>query len=262
MEEMTFWDHLEVLRCLIFRCLGAIMVLMIIFVILLPSIFDKVIMGPCFGNFISYRWFCDLCKIFSIPSSFCDGNYEINVINIQLTSQFLIHFTTSFYLALLACLPYILYEIWAFVRPALYDKEKRSTRFSFLLGSSLFYAGIALSYFFIFPLTLRFLAGYKISSHVVNQLSLDSYISTLVSLCLIMGIVFELPMLAMLLSKLGLVTRSFFRKWRRHSIVVLFIIAAIITPTGDPFTLTIVALPLCLLYELSALLVKDVKEEE
>jgi sec-independent protein translocase protein TatC len=155
-----------------------------------------------------------------------------------------------------------LFEIWRFISPALYEKEKNSISYSFILGAVLFYAGILISYFLIFPMTLRFLSGYQISEHVVNQLSFDSYISTFVSMNLVMGIIFEMPMLALVLSKLGLINRSFFRKWRRHAIVILVFVAAVITPTGDPFTLTLVALPLHLLYELSALIVRNDKKEE
>lgn len=261
MVEMTFWDHLEELRRVIFRCLGVLIAVMIAFFIWMPDIFDSVIMAPCFGTFLSYEWFCSVGQIFSIPNAFCDKAFEINIINIQLTSQFMIHIRTALLMAVIVVFPYILYEIWLFVRPALYDNEKKGMRFSFASGSLLFYAGIAVSYFFVFPLTLRFLAGYQISSHVVNQLSLDSYINTFFSLNLIMGVVFEMPMLALILSKLGLINKSFFRKYRRHAIVFLFILAAVITPTGDPFTLTIVALPLYLLYELSGLIVRDEKEE-
>jgi len=262
MEEMTFWDHLDELRRVIFRCLGAIAIVSVGLFLIMPKIFDSVIMAPCFGDFPVYYLFCSVSQYLNLPTSFCDKTFEINIINIQLTSQFLIHISTSFLLAAIVICPYLLFEIWKFVSPALYEKEKNSIRFSFVLGSVLFYAGILISYFLIFPMTLRFLAGYQISQHVVNQLSLDSYISTFVSMNMVMGIVFEMPMLALILSKIGLVNRSFFKKWRRHAIVILVFVAAVITPTGDPFTLTLVALPLYLLYELSAFIVRKNKKEE
>jgi sec-independent protein translocase protein TatC len=257
MQEMTFWDHLEVFRGVIFRCLGAITVLSMGFFFAMPWLFDAVIMAPCFGNFPIYKTFCVVSQYFTEASSFCDESFKIQVINIRLTSQFLIHIQSSFIFAFIIGFPYILFEIWKFVKPALYEQEKKSFKFAFSLATVLFYAGISIGYFLVFPLTLRFLAEYQISSLVVNQLSLDSYIDTFVSMNLIMGIVFEMPMLALILSKLGLIKRSFFKKWRRHAIVVLLIVAAVITPTGDPFTLTIVALPLYLLYEISGLIVKD-----
>ena len=257
MQEMTFWDHLEEFRWTIFRCFGAVLILSTGFFIAMPYIFDTVVMGPCFGDFPVYKLFCTITQYFSDSSSFCDENFNINVINIQLTSQFLIHIETSFTFAFIIGFPYILFEIWKFIAPALYEKEKKGFSFAFSFASILFYAGLAVGYFLVFPITLRFLNDYQISKLVVNQLSLDSYISIFVTMNLIMGIVFELPMLALVLSKLGLVNRSFFKKWRRHAIVILIIVAAVITPTGDPFTLTIVALPLFILYEISALIVKN-----
>lgn len=257
MQEMTFWDHLEDFRKVIFHCLGAILILSTGFFIAMPWLFDAVVMAPCFGDFPVYKLFCTVSQYFADSSSFCNENFKIQVINIKLTSQFLIHIQTSFTFAFIVGFPYFLFEIWKFIQPALYDQEKKSFRFAFTFASVLFYAGLAVGYFLVFPITLRFLSEYQISKLIVNQLSLDSYISTFVSMNLIMGIVFELPMLALILSKLGLVNRSFFRKWRRHAIVVLLILAAVITPTGDPFTLTIVALPLYILYEISGLIVRD-----
>lgn len=257
MQEMTFWDHLDELRMVLFRCVGTILLLSIGFFIAMPWMFDAVIMAPCYGDFPVYRLFCTLTQYFTDSSSFCDEAFKVNIINIRLMSQFLIHIETSFTFAFIIGLPYILFELWKFVQPALYDKEKKSFRFAFLFASLLFYAGLAMGYFLVFPITLRFLNDYQISTLVVNQLSLDSYMSTFVSMNLIMGVVFELPMLALILSMLGLVNRSFFRKWRRHAIVVLLVLAAVITPTSDPFTLTIVALPLYILYEISGLIVKN-----
>jgi len=256
-KEMTFWDHLDELRRLIFRCLGVVVILATGLFIWMPDLFDQVILGPCFGRFPIYTWFCSLSRFVTLPSSFCDPTFEIGIINIELTSQFLIHIQISLILAAVLMFPYILFELWRFISPALYDKEKKSIRFSFILGALLFYVGILVSYWLIFPITLRFLAGYQISGHVLNQLSLNSYMTTFISLNLIFGLVFEMPMLAMILSKLGLIGRSFFRKWRRHAIVTLVFLAALITPTGDPFTLALVSIPLYLLYELSAILVRN-----
>jgi sec-independent protein translocase protein TatC len=197
-----------------------------------------------------------ITKHFTNDSSFCDGSFQLQIINIRLASQFLIHMRISFLFGLVVSFPYLLFEIWKFVTPAIYNLEKHSFRLAFSLSSLLFFIGLCMSYFLIFPITLRFLAGYQITSLVVNQLSLDSFIDSFISMNLIMGLVFELPMLALVLSKLGLVNRTFFRKYRKQAIVVLLILAAVITPTGDPFTLMFVAFPLYLLYEVSASLVK------
>lgn len=256
MQEMTFWDHLEDLRHLLFRVLGAMLVASIAFFVLMPKIFDSVIMAPCFGDFPIYRLFCDITKQFTNDTTFCDESFQIQIINIRLAAQFMIHMQISFLLGLIVTFPFMLFEIWKFIAPALYDKEKSSFRMAFSLSSVLFYAGVCLSYYLVFPITLRFLAGYQITSLVSNQLSLDSYISNFITLNMLMGLVFEWPMLALVLSKLGVIKRHFFSKYRKHAIIVLLILAAVITPTGDPFTLMIVALPLYLLYEISALLVK------
>jgi sec-independent protein translocase protein TatC len=255
-DELSFWDHLDELRSVLFRTLGVLAVLSVGFFILMPHIFDTVIMGPCFGDFITYQWFCTAASLVNTPSDFCDPTFVINIINIELTTPFMVHIQTSFVLAVLLAFPYLLFEIWRFIRPALYEAERRNLSGAFLLGAVLFYCGVAMSYYFIFPITLRFLAGYEVSQLVSNQLSLQSYMSTFTGMNLVLGITFEMPMLAMILSKFGLVTRGFFRKYRRHAIVGLVFIAAVITPTGDPFTLTLVSVPLYLLYELSALLVK------
>lgn len=255
-DELSFWDHLDELRWVLFRSLAVLVLLSVGFFILMPRIFDTVIMGPCFGDFITYKWFCTAASAVNTSSPFCDASFVINIINIELTTPFMVHIKTSFVLALLLAFPYLLYEIWRFIRPALYEQERKNMSGAFLLGAILFYCGVAMSYLFIFPITLRFLAGYEVSQLVTNQLSLQSYMSTFTGMNLVLGITFEMPMLAMILSKLELITRSFFRKWRRHAIVALVFVAAVITPTGDPFTLTLVSVPLYLLYELSALLVK------
>jgi len=257
MQEMTFWDHLEAFRWTIFRSFGAIVLLSIGFFMVMPWLFDAVVLAPCKGDFPAYKLFGTITQYFSVSSSFNDPNYQIHLINIQLMSQFFIHIQCAFTFAFVFGFPYILFEIWKFIQPALYVQEKRNLNFAFGFASILFYSGLALGYFLVFPITLRFLAEYKISKFIVNQISLDSYISTFTSMNLIMGIIFELPMLALLLSKFGLINRAFFKKWRRHAIVILLIIAAVITPTGDPFTLTIVALPLYILYEISGLIVRN-----
>ena len=153
--------------------------------------------------------------------------------------------------------PIVIYLLWTFVSPALYSHEKRGIKRAFAFGNLMFFLGVAVGYFVVFPVTLRFLADYHVSAMVPNQISLDSYMDTFLMLIFIMGIIFELPLLAWLLGKIGVLKRGFFKKYRRHAIVVLLILAAVITPTGDPFTLTIVFLPIYLLYELSALLVKE-----
>lgn len=255
-SEMTFWDHLDELRSSLLRILAVVVLLAVGVFFLLPSLFDPIILGPCFGDFLTYRWFCDLGDVFGLSSTFCDTSFNVAMINLELTAQFLLHLRVAFLLSLVLGCPYLLYEVWRFVKPAFYANERKAFSLAFLLGGSLFYVGLVICYLFIFPITLRFLIGYQVSGHVVNQLSLTSYMSTFLNLHLVFGLVFEMPMVALILSKMGLITRDFFKRWRRHAIVLLVFIAALITPTGDPFTLALVSVPLYLLYELSAKLVR------
>lgn len=260
--EMSFWDHVNDLRKVILRSVGAIILLSVLFFALMPYIFDCVILAPCHADFILYRQLCDLSKYTSALPDFCNDQFEVKLINIQLASQFFIHMSTSMWLALLAAFPYVIYQLWTFISPGLYAGEKRHARGAFLVGNVMFFIGIAVGYFLVFPLTLRFLAEYQVSEMVPNQISLDSYMSNFLTLNFIMGLVFELPLLCWLLSNMGLVTRKFFKTYRRHAIVVLLILAAFITPSSDPFTLSVVFIPLYALYELSAWVVKPAPKED
>lgn len=242
---MTFWDHLEVLRWSIFRTLGAILILFIAAFAVMPSLFDAVVLAPTTGEFFVYKW---LGGIFT-------GDFKIDIVNINVTAPFFTHMRTAFLLALVVGFPYLLVEVWLFVKPALYKNEKRGMGFAMLAVALLFYIGCAVGYLLVFPLTFRFLAGYHIGTGILTQISLNSYISTFVSIIFIMGLVFELPVLAWVLGKFGLVNKSLLRKYRRYAIVILLILAAVITPTGDPFTLMVVFLPIYLLYEVSILVV-------
>ncbi len=264
-NEMSFWDHLEDLRWTIFRSLAALFVFMIALFALMRGehgIFGSIIMAPTRGDFITYQMFCKAAALFGVVSDFCDTTFRINIINIKLASQFFTHMTTSFWLALVLTFPYLMYEVWKFIRPALYDNEQRSVRWVFMFGTIMFFIGCAVGYFMVFPVTLRFLATYQISEEIVEQVSLESYMDNFLMLIFIMGIMFEMPLLSWLLSQLGLVNRALFHKYRRHAIVVLLVLAAFITPSGDPFTLMIVFIPLYLLFELSAFFVKPAPPEE
>jgi len=228
----------------------------IVFFALMPNIFDNIILAPCKGDFILYRLFEKVTAAIPGLPQFSTEGFQVNLINIKLASQFFIHMSTSLWLALVFSFPVIIYLLWSFVSPALYEREKRGIRRAFLIGNLMFFLGVAVGYFVVFPVTLRFLASYHVSEMIPNQISLDSYMDTFLMLILIMGIIFELPLLAWMLGKAGVLKRDFFQKYRRHAIVVLLILAALITPTGDPFTLTIVFLPIYMLYEISAWLVK------
>lgn len=265
-EEMTFWDHLEDLRWTLIRSIIALFVFAIVGFIFMPYIYDSMIMGPTRADFFLYKYLCKATSAIPFLPDFCDDTFHVKIINYNLTSQFFRHMTTSFWLALILTFPYLIFEIWRFVRPALYDNEKKSIRWVFLFGTIMFFIGCSVGYSLVFPMTFRFLATYQLSEMIENTISLDSYMDNFLILVFIMGIVFELPLISWLLSQLGLLNRSFFKKFRRHAVVGLLVLAAFITPSSDPFTLSVVFIPLYFLYELSAFFVKpapiDEDEEE
>ena len=256
LQEMSFWDHLDVLRGVLIKIAVVVVALAVVFFALMPQIFDNVILAPCRGDFVLYQLFEKITSGIPWLPQFSTQGFHVDLINIQLASQFFIHMSTSFWLALVISFPIVIYLLWTFVAPGLYDNEKRGIKRAFGFGNLMFFLGVAVGYFVVFPVTLRFLANYHVSAMVPNQISLDSYMDTFLMLIFIMGVIFELPLVAWLLGNIGVLKREFFKKYRRHAIVVLLILAAFITPTGDPFTLTIVFLPIYLLYELSACLVK------
>ena len=255
LQEMSFWDHIDALRAVLVRIVVVLVVMTLGLFFVMPSIFDNVILAPCHGDFVLYRLFERMTSSVSWLPQFSTDGFQVELINIKLASQFFIHMSTSFWLALVLTFPIVLYLLWTFVAPALYPREKRGVKTAFLIGCLMFFLGVAVGYFIVFPVTLRFLADYHVSQLVPNQISLDSYMDTFLMLIFIMGVIFELPLVAWLLGTLGVLHRGFFRTYRRHAVVVLLALAAIITPTGDPFTLMVVFLPIYLLYEISAYLV-------
>ncbi len=254
LKEMSFWDHLDDLRSVLVKIVVLLAVLMVLLFIAMPRIFDTVIMAPCDGSFVLYRWLERLSKLVPGLPEIDNSGYHVNLINIQLSSQFFVHISTSFWLALVLGFPIVIYLLWTFVKPALYPNERRGARAAFLLGNLMFFVGVLVGYFIVFPVTLRFFADYHVSSLVPNQISLDSYMDTFLMMVFMMGLLFEFPLVAWMLGRAGLVTRSFFRRYRRHAIVVLLLLAAFITP-ADPFSMFVVFIPVYALYELSAWLV-------
>lgn len=262
LKDMSFWEHLEELRHTFFKIGGVLVVFTIVFFIFMPNIFDHIILAPCRGDFILYQLFEDITNKFPALPQFTTEGFHVDLINIKLASQFFIHISTSLWLAVVFAFPFVVWLLWNFIKPALYENERRGSERAFFLGVAMFFLGVAVGYFVVFPITLRFLAEYKVSDLVPNQISLDSYMDNFLMLIFIMGIVFEMPLVAWLLSKMGFLHREFFAKYRRHAVVVLLVLAAFITPTGDPFTLCIVFLPLYLLYELSAFFTSPTPKEE
>lgn len=254
---LTFWDHLEVLRWALFRVAAVLFVIMIGLFVAMPHIFNSFVLGPTTSDFFLYRWLSFLGSSLPFLPDFSAGDYRVDIININVASQFLTHISTSFWFSLVIAFPYLVYEIWKFIAPALYENEKTSVRLAFLFGTVMFFIGCAVGYTLVFPFTFRFLTEYQLSAEITNQISLNSYMGSFMMMIFMMGLVFEIPLLAWVLSKLGLIDKAFLKQYRRHAVAVLLILAAAITPTGDPFTLSIVFIPLYLLYELAIRVVRN-----
>lgn len=238
--EMTFWDHLEELRGSLFRMLAVFGFAVVVLFFFKTFLFDNVILAPSKPDFFLYR--------------LLGADFSLKLVNIEVAAQFMIHMKITFICALIVTFPYLIFEIWRFIAPALYRKEKKAVRGAFLFASVLFYAGVAVGYSIVFPLMLNFFSCYQVSPDVPNTFSLTSYISMFTSMVLIFGIVFEFPTVSVVLSSLGIITKETLKTFRRHAICVVLILAAVITPSGDPFSLMIVSVPLYLLYELSILI--------
>ena len=242
-DGLTFWDHLDELRSRLLRCLALTAVLGVVAFALKEPLFD-IVLAPRSSDFLTYR-------LLGVEP------FVVGLMNTGLTEQFMIHLKVALYAGLLVASPYVLYQIFAFVSPALYANERRYA--TQIVGSAyvMFAVGTLLNYLLIFPLTVRFLGTYQVNPDVANMLTLQSYTDTLITMSLLLGLVFELPVVCWILGRMGVLKRSFMREYRRHAVVVILVIAAIITPTTDAFTLSIVALPIWLLYELSILLVRE-----
>jgi sec-independent protein translocase protein TatC len=244
---MTFWDHLDELKKSIFRIVLVVLVAAVGLFAFKDFLFDGLILAPSKGDFFLYKWI--------------GADVSLSLVNIEVTAQFMIHMKMAFLCALVLTFPYIIYKVWQFIAPALYDNERKKVRNAFLFASVLFYLGVTVGYTLIFPLMLNFFSDYQVSSAVPNTFSLSSYISLLTSMVLTFGIVFEFPTIVALLSSLGILTKQTMVKFRRHAILVVVILAAVITPSGDPFSLAVVAVPLYLLYEFSVFICKPAKVE-
>lgn len=244
---MDFWGHLDELRSYIIKALVAVAVCAVAAFCCKDWLFS-IIMGPSKPTFVTYRLFTQLTGI--------TDDFHVALFNPELAQQFLVHMRVALWMGLLIVSPYILYLLFHFVAPGLYTHERKYAIRAVGGGYIMFLMGVALNYFIIFPLTFRFLGTYQVSADVPNQIALTSYVSMMLTLCLMMGLVFELPILCWLLAKLGVLKATMMTQYRRHAIVVIVIVAAVITPTGDPLTLSVVALPIYALYELSVVIVK------
>lgn len=262
-KEMSFWDHLEEFRWTLIRIIGAVLVFTVVGLIVIPHIFDKVILAPSSSDFVTYRFLEKAGEYITFLPDFSAEAFDVEMLNINMTTQFMTYISTSLAFAVLCTIPFILFQLWRFVSPALYENEARGVKTAFGFGGIMFVIGCLVGYFIVFPLIFRFLITFELSDAIRTTISLDSYMNNFYTLILIMGVVFELPLVFWLLSNLGLIYRSFFRKFRRHAIVGAMVLAALITPSGDPFSLFVVTMPLYMLWEISAFVVKkDPPEEE
>ncbi|MCX6253347.1 MAG: twin-arginine translocase subunit TatC [Bacteroidia bacterium] len=248
-KEMSFLEHLEELRWHIIRSILAIVFFMIVAFIFKSFIFDNIILAPKNPNFFTNRLLCHLGELLN-TTALCINTKHLNLINIKMSGQLTTHIAVAMVTGLILAFPVILWEFWQFFKPALHANEAKYAKGAVAAASLLFFTGVLFGYYMLAPLSLHFLSSYEISPEVTNQINIRSYIGTLTSICLATGLVFELPILAFFFTKIGLITPAFLRKYRKHAIVLIFILAAIITPP-DVFSQTLVAIPLLILYEVS-----------
>ena len=239
---MTFWDHLDVLRSSLIK-MGVAVVVFAVAAFLMKETLFSVVLAPRSSDFVTYR-------LLGVEE------FSLHLMNTGLTEQFMIHMRTALYAGLLLASPYILYELFRFVSPGLYQNERRYAVWIVGAAYVMFLVGTLVNYFVVFPLTVRFLGTYQVSPDVANMLTIQSYVDTLLGMSLVMGVVFELPVVCALLGRIGLINAQLMTGYRRHAIVAILVVAAIITPTTDVFTLFVVSLPIYLLYEVSTVIVR------
>lgn len=249
--EMSFWGHIDALRGHLVRSVIVILIITGVLFCYPEFLFDTIIFGPLKSDFITYRGFCELSHILNIGDQLCFGKYTFKLQSLGLADQFTSLMWIAFLGGLIIGSPYLLWEIWRFIKPALRDKEKKASTGFIITSTFLFLTGVLFSYYVITPLSINFLGNYQVSKMVENNFTMDSYISTVTTLTLASGIVFELPVIIYFLTKFSLITPQFMRKYRKHAVVVILVAAAIITPSPDVTSQMLVAFPLYLLYEAS-----------
>jgi sec-independent protein translocase protein TatC len=248
--EMSFLEHLEELRWVILHSVIAVVACMLIALFFKTFLFDTVILGPTHPDFWTNRMLCQFGELINKNLCINTDPSVFDLISIKMAGQLTVHFAVAIVAGIILAIPYIVYQFWTFLRPALHDNEKNSSRGAVLIISGLFITGVVFGYFLLVPLSIHFLTTYNISDAVVNQINIQSYISTVSGVCLATGIIFELPVLAFFLTKIGILTPEFMKKYRKHAIVVIVILSAIITPP-DVFSQCLVAIPILILYEIS-----------
>ena len=254
-SEMSFWDHLDELRRVLMRIIMVVVAIGLAVFIFKDEVFEAVL-APSKGNFITYRWINHLLELLGWDSMLIPDT-DLTMINTQLAAQFMTHITVSMTIGLLVAAPYVVYELFGFIKPALYENERRYSNRIMVAVVALFFLGVVMNYFVIFPVSVKFLGTYQVNEGVVNTIALSSYISTFTTLSLMMGLVFEIPVLAYFLARAGLVSGDLLARYRRHAFVIIMVVAAFITPP-DAFTLALMTIPLYSLYEVSILIARRV----
>jgi len=262
-SEMSFFDHIDVLRKHLMRAVGVVVVLTIGAFYFTDYIFNTIIMGPKTPSFWTYRMMCKLVERFpSLGQDLCITKIDAKIINTEMAGQFTLQLNSCVMVGVILGIPYLLFEIWLFIKPALHENERRSASGFVAFASFLFFIGIAFGYFIICPLSINFLTNFTVSPDIENTFTIDSYLSSVMTLTLGSGVIFQLPVIIYILSKLGIMTPAFMRSTRRYSTVIILIISAIVTPTADPYTMLIVAMPLFLLYELSIYISANIEKKK
>lgn len=258
--EMTFLEHLEVMRWHLLRSIAAIVILALVAFVFKDIVFDKIILTPKEPEFPTNRWLCHLGDILGLKR-LCINSNPFTLQTVKMAEQFSMHIIVSLVAGIVVAFPYIFWEFWRFIVPALYEKEKKTAAGAVFYTSLLFILGVAFGYYIISPLSVNFLGNYKVSESVISAPTLRSYVQTITSVVLAAGLVFQLPILVYFLSRVGLVTPGFLKRYRRHSIIVIVTLSAIITPP-DVFSQVLVALPLMLLYEIGIMISRRIVRQQ
>jgi sec-independent protein translocase protein TatC len=260
--EMSFIDHLEELRWHIIRAIVAILIGAILVFIYAKEIVDKILFAPAYSSFVTYKWLCDASHFLGLGDSVCLTGVDVKFQSNTMTGQFISTFTLAFIGGFIVAFPYVFWEFWRFVKPALSSKELKRTRGIIVWVSLLFFTGVIFGYYILTPFMINFYFSYTLSPLIVNLPNFSDYVENLVYTTVGIGVLFQLPLLVMVLARIGIVTGRFLKKYRRHAFVIILIAAAIITPSTDPFSLTIVTIPLYLLYEASIVIASRINKRQ
>jgi sec-independent protein translocase protein TatC len=261
-KEMSFLEHLEELRWHVVRSLAAIVVFMIAAFINIEWIFSNILFAPGRVDFPTFRWLCKLGEWIGSKETLCVEQIPFKIQSRLMTGQFTMSITASFVIGLVIAFPYVAWELWRFVRPGLYSRERKSSRGAVASVSFLFLTGVLFGYYIMSPLMISFLANYTISDMIVNEFDITSYVGTIITVVFGSGVLFQLPVVMYFLTKVGIITPAFLRQYRKHAIIIILVVGAIVTPSADPLSQALISIPLYLLYEISILISANVMKKK